>query len=324
MNRQDIKEIKACLPVGKTPWHYFPKRYAPMLLSMVLPEPTPVAELRSSRYGKLLSTEPVREACAMAGDGLLTHERLNAVWPGDNHCFLLSLSQWGGDRRDWQQTSRPGYNLVLQINLAQSVERALLQVGGDERRLEFNDYWHPAMPRNARELYRMTLAWVRMDFDLDGDCALIEEIQSDWLRNAISELDSFRRHYAYLRSQGSKFSERRRSVGKLVHRLQRFIDEVVTPLNKIWSEAALAAAIEFLYSEIGFRDIYYHSFETGCALKRIRHSKPPRSVYTTLPERFCFEKTSEAPQFLLRSAYSRREIARLNNPQWYRLNLQPF
>ena len=45
------------------------------------------------------------------------------------------------------------------------------------------EWWsHP-----VRQDGRHTLAWARMDVDLDAGEALIEEIQSDWIREAVSE-----------------------------------------------------------------------------------------------------------------------------------------
>lgn len=38
------------------------------------------------------------------------------------------------------------------------------------------------MDREQHERFRDTLAWSRIDFDFDTGEALIEEIQSDWVR----------------------------------------------------------------------------------------------------------------------------------------------
>jgi hypothetical protein len=68
---------------------------------------------------------------------------------------------------------------------------------------------------------------------------------------------------------------------------------------RVWEEAMLSSAIWFLRDEIGINNIFYHTFDFGCRLKRISGSKPPRSLYTKLPERFCFQKTNQGPTFLM-------------------------
>ena len=74
----------------------------------------------------------------------------------------------------------------------------------------------------------------------------------------------------------------------------------------------LAATIWFLREEIGISRIYYHTHEYGAQLKRIRWGLPPRSLYTSLPRRFCFERTEEAPEFLVRYATRGRARRLLN------------
>ncbi len=64
----------------------------------------------------------------------------------------------------------------------------------------------------------------------------------------------------------------------------------------------MSAAIGFLVEEIGISQIWYHDSDTGVRMKRIEWSKPPRSLYTKLPRSFCFEKTSQVPEFLMPTA----------------------
>ena len=55
----------------------------------------------------------------------------------------------------------------------------------------------------------------------------------------------------------------------------------------------------FLKEEIGINTIFYHTFEGGNFLKGIDYAKkPPRSLNTSLPKKFCFELTNQYPAFL--------------------------
>ena len=90
-------------------------------------------------------------------------------------------------------------------------------------------------------------------------------------------------------------------LGKLVvdgkvNTAENYVKKSLAPYFKMWDEAALTAAINFVMDELGIRRIYYHTFVTGNALKKIRHSYPPRSLYTDLPRKLCFKLTDEPPK----------------------------
>ncbi len=55
----------------------------------------------------------------------------------------------------------------------------------------------------------------------------------------------------------------------------------------------------FLRTELGIRRIFYHTFDSGVKLNRIAGTRPPRSLYTRLPSRFCFRETCVPPSFLI-------------------------
>ena len=67
------------------------------------------------------------------------------------------------------------------------------------------------------------------------------------------------------------------------------------------------------------RDSYYHSHETGGVVKRIDWGQAPRSLYSRLPRRFCFEPTPAAPRFLQTNRGFRKRIKKAKNPYWYKL-----
>ena len=84
----------------------------------------------------------------------------------------------------------------------------------------------------------------------------------------------------------------------------------------------LAAAVWFLRSELGLKRIFYYTFDTGNELKRLACDKPPRSLYTDLPRRFCFRRTHNGPLFL-RDGSDRvvRKIVAERRTTWFRLDL---
>lgn len=51
------------------------------------------------------------------------------------------------------------------------------------------------------------------------------------------------------------------------------------------------------YSTLGVRKVFFHTFDGGKIMKRLCGGcEPPRSLYTHLPEQFCFTKTQSAPK----------------------------
>lgn len=101
--------------------------------------------------------------------------------------------------------------------------------------------------------------------------------------------------------------------------------EVLRPYSKVWDEAILTAALCFIRRELGIREVFYHSYDTGNRLKGIEryyeYGKPPRYLYTDLPKKFCFVKTSEAPDFLKPVRYL-HYLQRHGKAQWFKLPTQ--
>jgi hypothetical protein len=66
--------------------------------------------------------------------------------------YLLSLGAWGHDKRsNWRQTSRPGWNLVLHLNLPMQHQRLMQAAGmGEVDGMQWN--CHP------RDGERLTMA----------------------------------------------------------------------------------------------------------------------------------------------------------------------
>ena len=84
----------------------------------------------------------------------------------------------------------------------------------------------------------------------------------------------------------------------------------------------LSATLFFIVEELGIRDIWYHSWDTGNLLKGISgRSLPPRSLYTRLPRRFCFSETEAMPG-LLQCRQTRRRLRRMGSEaRFHRLTL---
>ncbi len=295
MTQDELDQIVCGLPGARTVFYYFKDRYALILLEEVVGQGRSVSELKSSRYGRLLQKPTVRKTLARIQGNRLARSDVQAFWEEPSLAYRLTVGQWPerGEKwnRFWHQMGRPGVNLVLQMNLPQSHVRRMEQLL-DEDRGSLRSSGHP-----VAEGKDFTLAWSRIDLDLDQKEALIEEIQSDWVREVRDYRDD----------------EADCAAG-----WQTYFDEYLRPYDRMWSEAMLAATIWFLRRELGMRRIFYYTFSTGNHVKYLRDSPPPRSLYATLPRQFCFRQTHNGPLFL-RNKASRRVRRQMRNPQttWY-------
>ncbi len=284
MNKEDAQEIIDCLPKGRTVFYYFKDRYAPLLLSLANEDTLSISALKKSPLARLLDKAIIKNLIAQCGDGTLSKALLDNAWTLDYECYVLSLGLWNGQNQYWGQTTRRGWNLVLQLNFSQQHDeqyRKLVDPKG-EYMFEYTD--HPIATGK-----RHTLAWCRIDIDESWSFALIEEVQNDWLRRASWVAGRIRKDQETVYWRGIPFS---------AQNLKHYVQDTLRIHNQIWAEALLSAAIWFLRNEIGIRKIFYHTHRTGAALKKIGRVKPPRSLYTTLPRQFCFRKTREVPDFV--------------------------
>lgn len=295
MDRQLVEEIIACLSGQRNLYYYYRDRYSLGLLrhmSRYASKGLNVAALKNSDYAPLLQKPRIKTILATLGKNQPTEE----YWSGYDYdqkqeMFVLTLGLWGGEKRkewSWKQTSRFGYNLVLQMNFSSEHDAQYAKLQTEEN--PFAMYCHPTSKK------RNTMAWARIDLDLQSNSALIEEIQNDWLR----EVNDFEKGVARRLKAGSapEGDAQIWNVNcslKTAQQYCRFVRERYSP---IWDEAMLWATISFLREEIGIRHIFYHSAESGKILKRIKYGQPPRSLYTDLPRRFCFVPTREVPEFL--------------------------
>ena len=301
----------------RTLFYYYRDRYALQLLGFALANHHGLAlsELKSSRYGRLLEKRRVKALLAQSGKGRITEETL-ALFDSDadTQCYALTIGRWGSRRwrdKSWQQTSRRGINLVLQVNFTGRHEQLLNRHMRPDKGFDLFDYHCHPVSRCGRR----TLGWARMDIDLDGGEVLIEEIQNDWLREA-----------AYYRSlvDHPRWDDKRwrdRGIKGGGQGLMNYFDQALKPILSVWDETILSAALWFIRCELGLRKIFYHTPESGTLLKNMRHSAPPVSVYSDLPRRFCFEETRELPVILKEDQRASHQWQRSPKTRMYALPL---
>lgn len=300
MELSEIQWLRAALPAGRTLYRYYKDRYSLQLLRYAVPQSTPLARLRSSPVAGLLQKPRVSDVLASCDGRLSPAQLLLADGDPAAECYTLSLGTWRGS-----QMSRRGANLVLRLDFARSHDRPFLRlVKPDPGHDPFNYNSHP-VTRGDTATRRYTLAWVRLDIDLDNGEALIEEIQSDWVRRAQWALQLARR-------VKPEVLHRRYGIAATEQSLQQYCEQILAGHAAMWDEAMLSATLFFLREELGMERIYFHTPQSGKLLKNICASAPPRSIYTDLPRRFCFRGTDAVPGFLARD--SRVSRLRRRNP----------
>ena len=297
MELVQVEEILACLKGERTLFPYVRDGYSLQLLRDYIGTGMAVSQLRQSVYAAFLAKPLVKQALAFAGKGFLKPEHIDwALWEHSPLNFVLTLDQWGTDyarSRHFRQLSRAGYQLVLQLNFANDHQQQYKRLIKSAGNAEFSYWAHPVVTDGSHE----TLAWARIDVDFAANQALIEEVQSDWVRQV-------------------KQAWRERVYADLPNYRQ----QVLKPYTEVWQEATLAAAIHLIRHDLGIRDVFYNSFATGNFMKGIEDDLPPRSLYTDLPKKFAFSLTNEAPQFLqgLRQTQkAQRKLA--EGAHWFKL-----
>jgi hypothetical protein len=306
MHAEAIQEIRACLPRGRTLFHDARDRYALLLLGYAAEHYGTIAALRRSPYAQLLEKPAVKRILAAQGNGRVSPDLFRYAPEKDWQTYTLTLSQWPkaskGRPNAWDQVSRAGQNLVLQLNFSNEHDAAYRRLNGTRSAGAFAYTCHP-----VKHGGRYTLAWARLDIDLEGGEALVEELQTDWIRDIHEALEDYRR---YGKSDtGWKMVQKWYGISCSREQFKAYTDEVLAHYKRQWHDSMLSAVIFFLREELGIRRIFYHTPESHKALKRMGNDLPPRSLYTKLPRRFCFRETEAVPAFLP-DRYVRRAQAR--------------
>lgn len=315
MDHHTAAEVIACLPHERTLYHYYRDRYGIGLLRHLARAPLSVAELKRSPFASLTQKPRVKEVLAKLGGDLLAEPQLalHDYDPGQS-TFVLTLGTWGSSHeRRWRykQTSRRGYNLVLQLNFCNRHDQLHRQLGAADDAFSYRG--HPVSPR------RNTLAWARLDLDWHTGTALIEEIQSDWIRR-VASLAVIAEHKLARVGDASQPTSYRGLACPLGTTLD-YCHHVLAQYQPIWAEAMLWAALHFLRNELGLRRIFYHTVESGRLLKHIDGTLPPQSLYTDLPRRFCFSRTDEAPAFIANERQASAALRKHPRTQFQRIEL---
>ncbi len=311
MERQIADEVIAALEGDRTLFHYYRDRYSLGLLRYMLQkqgnEQLSSANIKQSPYAPLLQKTRVKNLfSATGGKALNAFSLAQHDYDSQQEAFILTLGLWGSERKSekhWRQISRSGFNLVLQLNFSRRhdlILQGLAQAGEADHKTRFNHNFHPVSTQ------RNTLAWARIDFDWDLNCALIEEIQSDWIRR-VAVLD---KRIAF-RLQHSKSTDEITTLYGLncsLNAAQNYCRAVLATYQPIWAEAMLWASISFLREELGINSIFYHTEKSGQRLKNIKGDLPPRSLYSDLPRKFCLQKSEEIPAFLLKDKISQKVL----------------
>ncbi len=314
MDKKLVNEIIACMPKERTIFRYFKGRYAFMLLNSIIGDGDTIANIKTTSFSSLLEKAEIKPALAMAGKGFITPKELQSIWPGDTYNFLLTVGRWGSNCHHWDQTSRRGNNLVLQLNFSTQHDGTYNRMVKPTEESYLNYYAHPVLGFYERDYFREILAWSRIDLDFSNGEALIEEVQCDWLRRATCLLNAAK----FYKKRNKKLDRSWKVKGNLDD-IIKYCEGVINSYSKIWSEAMLAATIEFIQNEIGIKKIYYHSDSTGYKVKNIHYTKPPRSLYSKSPNKFCFTKTNEAPEFLYQDKYFKHIYKKVTKPEWYKM-----
>ncbi len=307
MDYQEAKELLDCLPEQRTLFRYCRDRYAVDLLRIASRRFASIRELKRSRFAGLLEKPGVASLISRCGNGDVNSGVFEGFWQEPGNTYLLTAGLWDGRVGRYAQTSRRGANLVLRLNFNRQHDRFFNRHIKPNRPYGFNGWGHPVLHQGERRHFRETLAWARLDIDLAADEVLVEEIQSDWVR----QVKGLKRRSARLASVQGEF----RGYGfKTTLSEARAYLAHVEPLTRDWSQAMLAAVIEFVDRELGLSRIWYHTWETGVQLKGIeRDWAPPTSLYSQLPRRFCFEESAEIPALLanrsMRKRLNRHKVA---------------
>ena len=296
MTRELMSEIVNGLRRKRWRFYYGPDVYAYQLLTYLVDLGVSFPEIRRSSFARLLDRPVIKARLAQFGQRQITPAQWRSWRPAEPLCYLLTLDGWGEAASRYaqdDQTSRPGYNLVLQLNFSNQHNRPY------EKLIEpthFHPYEYDSHPIAAKP--RLTMSWVRIDLANDLSHALIEEVQNDWLRRA-SNGKTCRWRYVCEGGRWQWIREHCNGGTVSAERRERYYEETLRPHRALWAEASLCAAIKLLYEEIGVRRIYYHTFTGGNLMKGIdAQRRPPRSLYGQLPRQFCFNKTQNCPAIL--------------------------
>jgi hypothetical protein len=319
MRLDDTLDILARVRHERRVFHHFKDRGALVVLALYVGvDGRRVAEVkRVPRLAGLLRRQPVRDVLARLRGDVVRAEDLLAHWTARPLPYVLTFGTWGSDRlsyRGWHQTTRRGTNLVVRLNFSSQHDHDFRRLLGDDA------YDGTRTPHPVDKTGRNTLAWARVDVDETWTEALVEELQSDWVRDAV------RVHEGVTCGRRPQVATWEGAVDRATpRRLSVYRERVLAPHARIWSEALLTATLEVLVRDLGVRRVFLHTWRTGNHLKDIAAQKrPPRSLYSELPRRFAFDVTDRPPRFVEKTAdgYT-RYVLRHRDPSFHVHDWEP-
>ena len=316
MNKNLANEIIQCLSKDRTLYCYYKDYYAVQLIKYYAGNGIKVSQLKQSRFAKLLSKTSVRKILANCGNNLLLPQSFEPFWGTNLEYFSLTVDSWNGNEDNWSQTSRRGWNLVLQLNFSNQHNSQYHKLVKPTDTQALNGGGHPVFSRKDSPYFRETLAWARLDIDFDKDECLIEEIQSDWIRDGKSLLSA-----AYRAKKRKQKEIKYWPVEGRLDDVIQYCQYLNLQYGDIWAEAMLSAVLHFVKSELGLKQVYYHSSQSGAEVKKIRWAKPPKSLHSNLPKSFCFQETNNEPQMLKDDVRYKRLRRKIKNIRWFELTL---
>ena len=309
MFHKALTEVRHRLPDEIT-FNYYTDRQSPWLLANLMPETTTVRAVRQTRWAKLLDRPAVKPLVARSGGMLVRSDvsqlahadvydldriagkalcgALETLWQEVWQDYLVTFTTYGlGQGWQCEQISREGGNLVLQLGFPTDHAALMGRFLDPETRWKFEELNHP-----VRGEGRPTLAWARLDLDLDRGEALIEEVQSDWLRLVAYEVTSLRA---------------RSPQNRNLRAHQDYMRALFARYAKVWPKVVMLATLHVLCDHLGMRRVWMHRPEAGAWFKGMEQDDAPRSLYMDLPKSFCFEPVSEIPDMLRLGPWNRNQ-----------------
>lgn len=318
MNIEEINFLSSIYKNKVVPFWYYRDKYAVQLLTYAIEEKVKISALKASNKQFLLQKAPLKEITARLSGNQLSKSDLTNYLPKAWQHFNLTFHRWGGyekyHKHSWYQTTRPGFSFVIQLNFEaehDALYHKLIAPIPNQTPL-FKTNGHPV----SRKKMRLTLAWARLDLDLATGEVLIEEIQTDWIREVDSLVNRFKDSYKKREKEKIRDCWLRHYADTSLHNLKTY-QNYIAVYKKTWAEAIMSATFDFCVTELGIRNIYFHTYESG---KTLKDCNPPKSLYAKLPKKFGFVKTKEAPKFIQADKKIRKKI-RKHGFWWWQLLL---
>ncbi|MEM1412043.1 MAG: hypothetical protein AAGH19_06755 [Pseudomonadota bacterium] len=311
MNTRELREVLPALERRVDLYPYRKDNYCLQLLRYGHGPSAAIAELRNGAFGRLMDKPAMRRLAGRCGNGRMDLAQ-QAMDDGTEYVFRLSYGLYRGEG-PWCQVSRPGYQLVVQLNFPQAHDVAYREKVKPRHHGPFAFDGHPVNRSGLN-----TLAWARIDLDPFCGEALVEEVQTDWLREAGDLRKTARTCKG---RKGLRWEQARQwlDFGTDLDAVIDYITSDLAPFHGLWQEALLSACLWLLIERLGYRRVYMHSWETGKVLKRC---SPPRSLYSQLPRKFAMRPVAYGPGLVLAQRQARRALRTLAKPFWYALSFR--